>query len=834
MPYPTPTSTANYLESGNAALTSSRYGKYSGADRYYDCGAGPALFDGVLIASFTSLDSTSGNEAYTLKVWGANATDFSGQVELMSVSLNALPTNNEQAYFISNKADDVVYRYLRLQLVLSGTTPSIDLDAWVLHLDDLDELTQAQLVKFMAVAATRFGDATEGFRAWAGGTATGGPNSDGEYPLYDGEGNTYLVPCPAKIALTAGLTWEAVDALSERSTAFADTDAGPNVIIDYASALKKGKLFLFAARRTQDLQPFVGFLTDELIPSWRDGGGGTGIERKIAVREIMRQTSGFVNPIEYGVKPDCLRARKQGSVTNGSNVLNITEDLFSTLHVGMSIAVGGAVSGGGTLRTTITGRNSATQITMATNATRTTSGQDVVWGTINTAAMQDALDACLMPGAYNYGKVLLVPTGATLTGSLVYRRRTAMFGHGLRQSELVRWDDSFYSSTYSQYITQYQDGTYYYSYFPFYDDPDSALPMYKPLPAPLLANAQGYAYNGVAGIARPSGSRPADIGFAVDADFCAFGDFGIDGQRFTCSRQMTCFEFRGAQTPIPPNTGSKVYWQVDPYFALTRMHLHDAGWYGAEIYKRASATIQNVELIANGAAGMLMDGYDCNLATLLAIENSGPGIIAGGTNSNWINLKISYNGNGGFEYLHGTLQGLSNLYLKGQGHNFQNCRIQESKSNSIFVEGPDNVLSGCNVDDTGCIVPAHDAFNVPVSDRPQYIIDNTTSFMPVVTLGPNADRTRFNDLGYGAQVHIDPAQNFATHAIFFLKSGSNMAQNCSGRIYSKFDPGDETWYTQPGGTGDYAPSDVGVEGGTLPSFANEGLTLKGLPLADYM
>lgn len=42
------------------------------------------------------------------------------------------------------------------------------------------------------------------FRDWAGGTADGGPNNDGDYPLTDFTGNVHTVPCPAKIAALAG------------------------------------------------------------------------------------------------------------------------------------------------------------------------------------------------------------------------------------------------------------------------------------------------------------------------------------------------------------------------------------------------------------------------------------------------------------------------------------------------------------------------------------------------------------------------------------------------------------------------------------------------------
>lgn len=62
------------------------------------------------------------------------------------------------------------------------------------------------------------------YKDWVGGTVDGGPGLDGDYPLTDFTDNTYLVPCPAKIAATVALTmadlvptvpdtWAALDAL---------------------------------------------------------------------------------------------------------------------------------------------------------------------------------------------------------------------------------------------------------------------------------------------------------------------------------------------------------------------------------------------------------------------------------------------------------------------------------------------------------------------------------------------------------------------------------------------------------------------------------------------
>lgn len=839
MLYPNPIDGAHYLDDGAAAYTTARAGKVAGVDRIFDFGA-DVTWQGVLIFDVLSIVTGSGRSYQVGLELCASNTFSSGVVTAQPFTLSASPgTDGQGAVALSNKIVETKYRYGRIKVTPIGSGASINLQSWLVHSGSFSTISTPELASTMAVIVERFNQATSTFRAWSGGVVNGGPGSDGKYPLADAYGTTYLVDCPAKIisliASSGGLTKEAIEALPVAVDADVNPATRPEpqfvAVVGAAGSrvLKSIPRDIFTSRKTKDLEPLVGLISEELVPSYN---ASTGLERSISIREIMRQTAGLLNPTTFGVKADAVTIKKGATVTNGSDVVTLTENLAETSHVGCVIAIGGAVSGGGSLRTTITQRLAANQFRLATAATRNASGQDVVWGTLNTVAMQNALDAALVPGNFMYGRIVLVPNGQILTGSLLYRRRTGLFGTGNRHSMLVRWDDSFFSSTYGQYVTQYQNGTYYYPYFPFYDDPDSALPMYKPTPAPLLANQQGFAYNGVPGIERPSGSRPADIGFAVDADFCAFGDFAIDGQRFTCSRQMTGFEFRGAQIPIPPNTGQKVYWQVDPYFSMSRMHLYNCGWYGAEIYKRASATIQNVEFIANGAAGLLMDGYDCNIATLLAIENAGPGIIAAGTNSNWINMKISYNGQGGFEWLHGELPAHSNLWVRGQGHNWQNARVQESNGPSIFVEGQQNTFSGCSVDDTGCIIPAHSA--TEISDptaRAAYIVDQTPFIMPVIFLSNGADFTRFNDFGYGAQVHL--GENYATHAIYFGRDGTDQASYCSGRIFTKFTDAQEVWYTGAGGSGDYAPRIVGSTGGAIPALLNEGLTVKGNPISTY-
>jgi hypothetical protein len=60
--------------------------------------------------------------------------------------------------------------------------------------------TNAQLTQQINDLLAAWNTREAQFRAWLAGTPTGGPNSDGRYPLSDAGGNTQLVDCPAKLA----------------------------------------------------------------------------------------------------------------------------------------------------------------------------------------------------------------------------------------------------------------------------------------------------------------------------------------------------------------------------------------------------------------------------------------------------------------------------------------------------------------------------------------------------------------------------------------------------------------------------------------------------------
>jgi hypothetical protein len=819
MPYPTPSTTAQYLEDGAAAVTTSRYGAYGGSPRVFDTGAGPVLWNGVMIAEFSAMDTSSGNENYNLRVEASNNSDFSGTVvELLSVTLQAIPTNDQEAYFINNQVDSVTYRYMRAQIVANGTTPSVTVDLWVIPLDDLDELSQAQLTKFMAIAATRFGESTMGFRAWAGGVVDGGPNSDGEYPLADGAGEVYLVPCPAKIAASAGMSYEAFIALTEHTTAFDGSVTGPDIMISTASALKRGKLFLFAARRTRDLAEFAGLLSEELLPSYN---ASTGLERKIAVGEIMRQTLGMVSALRYGVVNDCFSIRAALSMDSGDDVVESNVPVFVAGDVkspAKKIQVGGAGGSGAALQSTIVEYIDSTHVRVAHNASATVSGQDGNWGTLNTAAMQDALDDCFNPyGVYNYGSILLLPERGVLTGALKYHPRTGLLGAGTRQSVLVRYGDAyncpgggawarFDGDTDPYPITKYLDDTYYYPVYPNRYVTPSYYGDFVPDIAPTLCNAIGIDKNGDTTSLEGTSGGPSYYGQLVDSDFNVFNDFSLDGSRYCATRLYGGLEIRGGLF----RSGVAPYHQVDPYPRVRGVEIYLHGWIGLMTFGQCSGNFDDVNLMNNGACGWHQRAFDCNIKGGTIIANAGPGLISAGANTNYTTMKVSFNGIGEFNWLWGSDVGRCNLAALAGGDNWNNLRVQESFGANLVVNGKGNDFTGCHFDDTGCIGPAH-SYGTP------------TWITPAILVGKDGDDLRLNDVGVGGLVHV--ATNYASHAIYW-KDDSGMGENTSGRLYTK---GISTWYAGAGTSGDEAPNEWGADGGSVPSGTN--LTLNGTDIS---
>jgi hypothetical protein len=124
----------------------------------------------------------------------------------------------------------------------------------------------------------------------------------------------------------------------------------------------------------------------------------------------------------YGAVGD-VQTATDGAMTSGSAVLTCASGPFTAASqpVGKYVIVKGAAANGVTsLVTTIISRQSNTQVTLAANAATTASGALVVWGTDNTDAIQDAVDAAeaYLADGNTYAQVYTPPQPFLIAGPL--------------------------------------------------------------------------------------------------------------------------------------------------------------------------------------------------------------------------------------------------------------------------------------------------------------------------------------------------------------------------------------------------------------------------------
>jgi hypothetical protein len=84
---------------------------------------------------------------------------------------------------------------------MSRTLDQIDTDLAALEAEFAAEttLSRAELANKMSDLLDKWQAREDELRAWMSGTISGGPNSDGFYPLTDAAGYTQLAACPAKL-----------------------------------------------------------------------------------------------------------------------------------------------------------------------------------------------------------------------------------------------------------------------------------------------------------------------------------------------------------------------------------------------------------------------------------------------------------------------------------------------------------------------------------------------------------------------------------------------------------------------------------------------------------
>jgi len=176
------------------------YGEVAGAAADFDTGTPVAAWNGVAVLNVTAIANAGATQTYVLALDLSNDPAFG--IYVTPASANPLAVG-QRVLPVFNVYDQVAYRYIRLRKILSGTAPSITVQAFVLPLAALASLTQGELTQLLAVYAGDWQAAVSNFQAWMSGSASGGPNSNGQYPLSDGAGGTVLADCPAALAAIA-------------------------------------------------------------------------------------------------------------------------------------------------------------------------------------------------------------------------------------------------------------------------------------------------------------------------------------------------------------------------------------------------------------------------------------------------------------------------------------------------------------------------------------------------------------------------------------------------------------------------------------------------------
>jgi hypothetical protein len=106
------------------------------------------------------------------------------------------------------------------------------------------------------------------------------------------------------------------------------------------------------------------------------------------------------DPLWFGAKGDGRNPSLPVTIMASSNVLTVGSPLFSLSDVGKNIGVAGAGAAGATLSGTIQGFTSTTQVTLSVAASTSLSGVSkvVTFGTLDTAAIQETIDAAIAAG----------------------------------------------------------------------------------------------------------------------------------------------------------------------------------------------------------------------------------------------------------------------------------------------------------------------------------------------------------------------------------------------------------------------------------------------------
>jgi hypothetical protein len=151
----------NVLSDNAAAYTANGYLQAGGADGIIDLGGNQGItitlpsiadsstltpqqarIDAVVVVDVTAIDITSSNERYTIKVLASNDPSFlTGVQEVAGITIgkgaSGTPatqkdnTTGRYELLFTNEQANVKFQFIKLFLVVAGTTPSISVEAFL-------------------------------------------------------------------------------------------------------------------------------------------------------------------------------------------------------------------------------------------------------------------------------------------------------------------------------------------------------------------------------------------------------------------------------------------------------------------------------------------------------------------------------------------------------------------------------------------------------------------------------------------------------------------------------------------------------------------------------
>lgn len=129
------------LSDGATAITATGTALIGGVTTNSILDVGAARLDGQLVIDVSAMDIASADERYMIFLQGSNSSTFASGIEnlgCLDLGATAVRGGGAQNSVIgryelgfTNEQADTVYRYLRIRVVVSGTTPTITFGAFI-------------------------------------------------------------------------------------------------------------------------------------------------------------------------------------------------------------------------------------------------------------------------------------------------------------------------------------------------------------------------------------------------------------------------------------------------------------------------------------------------------------------------------------------------------------------------------------------------------------------------------------------------------------------------------------------------------------------------------